>query len=92
MCTNSVMCIALSDSATVQDLIGLAFWKYNEGRKEPIKFVSLIIYSNLWVYVLMWMPSQKPITRYTVRIAEDDGEIDTDLPGMYISKFWWDKL
>ena len=30
----------LSDSATVQDLIGLSFWKYNEGRKEPIKFVS----------------------------------------------------
>ena len=23
------------------------------------------------------------MTRYTVRIAEDDGEIDTDLPGMH---------
>ncbi|XP_065909567.1 target of rapamycin complex 2 subunit MAPKAP1-like isoform X2 [Dysidea avara] len=52
--------VCILNSATVQDLIGLSFWKYNEGRKEPVKF--------------------KKIARYTVRIAEDDGDIDTDLP------------
>lgn len=52
--------VCILNSATVQDLIGLSFWKHNEGRNEPVKF--------------------KSITRYAVRIAEDDGEIDTDLP------------
>ena len=46
--------------------------------------------SNLLVFLTMirghvqtFSVLQKSITRYTVRIAEDDGEIDTDLPGMY---------
>ena len=42
--------------------------------------------SNLLVSFTMYKLSlyfQKSITRYTVRIAEDDGEIDTDLPGMH---------
>ena len=34
---------------------------------------------------------QKPVTYYSVMIAEDDGEIDTDLPELqredYIAKF-----
>ena len=47
--------------------------------------------SNLLVFLTMirghvqtFSVLQKSITRYTVRIAEDDGEIDTDLPGMYV--------
>jgi len=35
---------------------------------------------------------QKQIARYNVRIAEDDGEIDTDLPGTVMVDFIMSKL
>ena len=47
MLAKSLMFIISIDSATVQDLIGLAFWKYNEGRKGPIKFVSVVHYIQI---------------------------------------------
>ena len=43
----------LPDSATVKDLIGLAFWKYNEGRKDPIKFVSALCVQHVMYWTLL---------------------------------------
>ncbi|KAL5516132.1 hypothetical protein EMCRGX_G001403 [Ephydatia muelleri] len=59
-------------NATVEDLIGLTFWKYiEECEDEPVEL--------------------KAVEKYAVMIAEEDGEIDTDLPALEredrVSKF-----
>jgi hypothetical protein len=63
--------VSVLNTATVEDLIGVTFWKYYEEKREPL---------NL-----------KSIQNYSVMIADDDGEIDIDLPELSrddrISKF-----
>ena len=52
-------------------------------KEEKNQSNLLVLFTTICEYTYPNLNTlQKSITRYMVRIAEDDGEIDTDLPGV----------
>ena len=72
-----------ADNATVADLVGLTFWKYIETTKDHVELVSMVL--SLYAHVgtvcrKLYYILQKSVHHYAVMIAEEDGDIDLDLP------------
>lgn len=71
--------ITVSSQATVEETIGYVCYKYTiENREPPLTYWKLVSQNSS--IMLFWFCRQKDPSKYSLYIADDDGEAEEDFP------------
>lgn len=69
------------NTAKVSDLIGLICYHYSNLNYSPVlQYVSLDTNFKLFLFLIFATYCRTDVSKYALYVAEDNGEIDTDLP------------